>query len=345
MIPPDTMRTDAGDINIGRFLSKRAQFDGDRVGLIVGDRRLTFRDLNTAANQAAHALLELGVTRGERVAVLMRNGVQYLATYYGCAKIGAILCGINWRLAAPEIDHVLRDSEASILIYDPEFAPAVDALPSPAPKLLPATARPNVPGTAFDALCAIASRAEPESLNDIADTPLVLVYTSGTTGHPKGAVLTHRQMFWSSTTMAASHDYHWGDVSLVPTPLFHVGGLSFATLFVHLGATLLVLPAWEPGAVLKLIAREKVNHFFAVPAMLRGLLEHADFPRTDLSSVRWILSGGAPMPVELIRAFEAAGIRLQQTYGATETAGPATLVDLGHTLSKAGSIGLPYFHT
>jgi fatty-acyl-CoA synthase len=152
-------------------------------------------------------------------------------------------------------------------------------------------------------------------------------------------------MFWASTTMAASHEYTQGDVNLVPTPLFHVGGLSFATLFVHMGATLVLPRAWEPGAILDLIAQRKVNHFFAVPAMLRSLIEHPDFGATDLSSLRWILCGGAPVPPGLIASFGRRGIPVQQTYGATETAGPATLVDLAHVAAKAGSVGLPYFHT
>jgi fatty-acyl-CoA synthase len=152
-------------------------------------------------------------------------------------------------------------------------------------------------------------------------------------------------MFWVSATMAATHDYAPGDVNLVPTPLFHVGGLSFATLFVHMGATLLLPRAFEPGAVLRLVAAEKVAHFFAVPAMLRALLEHPDFAAADLSSLRWILCGGAPVPTALIAAFAARGVPVMQTYGATETAGPATAVDRDHASSKAGSAGLPYFHT
>jgi fatty-acyl-CoA synthase len=152
-------------------------------------------------------------------------------------------------------------------------------------------------------------------------------------------------MFWVSTTIAFTHDYRHGDVHLLPVPMFHVGGMSFATIFVHRGATLAPLPAWDPAAVLALIARERVNHFFAVPAMLRGLLDIPNFARADIASLRWILSGGAPVPVDLVEAFAEHGIPVLQTYGATETAGPATAVDVAHASSKAGSIGQPYFHT
>ncbi|MCW5770704.1 MAG: long-chain-fatty-acid--CoA ligase [Rhodospirillaceae bacterium] len=322
-------------IDLGRFLAKRGQFDGARTALIAGDARLSFSDLETAANRAANALQRHGVVAGDRVAVLLRNGIDYVALYYAAAKIGAILCGINWRLAAPEIDYILADAEPRLLIHDAEFAPTVAALAD-------RRARRFLAGD--PALQEAAGGAMPSTEGD-SDRPLVLVYTSGTTGRPKGAVLTHGQMFWASATMAASHDYGQGDVNLVPTPLFHVGGLSFATLFVHMGATLLLPRVWEPGAILRAIAAERVNHFFAVPTMLRSLVEHGDFAAADFSSLRWILCGGSPVTADLVDAFAARGIPVQQTYGATETAGPATLVDAAHIQAKRGAAGLPYFHT
>jgi fatty-acyl-CoA synthase len=326
-------------INIGLFLAKRGMLDGGHLALVAGERRLSFAELNAEACRAANAMRAAGIHAGDRVAALMRNGLDYVAFYYGAAKLGAILTAINWRLAAQEIDYILGNSEPKLLVHDAELAPVVAALGR---RDLPAydTSTAGSWRARLDA----ASAQEPAAKAG-ADDPLVLVYTSGTTGRPKGAVLTHKQMFWASATMAASHDYRQGDVNLVPTPLFHVGGLSFATLFVHMGATLVLPRAWEPGLVLDLIAKERINHFFAVPAMLRSLVEHPSFGNVDLSSLRWILCGGAPVPPDLVAAGGRRGIPVQQTYGATETAGPATLVDLAHVAAKAGSAGLPYFHT
>jgi fatty-acyl-CoA synthase len=331
------------DIDIGAFLAKRALLDGGRPALIAGERRLSFAELNAEACRAANLMRARGVGPGDRVAALMRNGLDYVGLYYGAAKLGAILCAINWRLAAQEIGYILGDSEPKLLVYDAEFAPAVAAV-GKRDVLAYEVGGGAASSQSWRAQLESESTDEPAA-QAVSDMPLVLVYTSGTTGRPKGAVLTHGQMLWASATMAASHDYKQGDVNLVPTPLFHVGGLSFATLFVHMGATLLLPRAWDPGAILALIAAEKVNHFFAVPAMLRSLVEHPAFAVADLSSLRWILCGGAPVPPDLIAAAGRRGIPVQQTYGATETAGPATLVDLAHVAAKAGSAGLPYFHT
>jgi fatty-acyl-CoA synthase len=325
------------DINIGRLLAKRALLDGNRLALVAEERRLSFAELDREACRAAAALMASGVRAGDRVAALMRNGLEYVALYYGAAKIGALLCTINWRLTAQEIDYILGDSEPKLLVHGTEFAQTVSAVGRREISFCAAE-------SSWRSQIEAASVQSPPPLVD-GDEPLVLVYTSGTTGRPKGAVLTHNQMFWASATMAASHDYGQGDANLVPTPLFHVGGHSFATLFVHMGATLVLPRAWEPGAVLGLIAGERINHFFAVPAMLRSLLEHPNFATADLSSLRWILCGGAPVPPDLIAAAGRRGIRVQQTYGSTETAGPATLVDLAHVADKVGSAGLPYFHT
>ena len=210
--------------------------------------------------------------------------------------------------------------------------------PRPAPPPAPRSSRSRISPAARPAGAAPAACAAP-------DDPLLLVYTSGTTGRSKGAVLSHRQMLWTALTMAATLDYGRGDVDLIAAPLFHVGGLSFATLSVYLGACSAILPAWDAAAALRLIAAARVNHFFAVAAMAGALASHADFAAADLSSLRWVMAGGGPVPAALIEAFAGRDIPLLQTYGTTETGGPATVVDIDHAAAKAGSAGLPFFHT
>ena len=201
---------------------------------------------------------------------------------------------------------------------EPETAAALPALAAPCATVAAPDFARRGGGAAAAAAASVA-----------ADDPLLLVYTSGTTGRPKGAVLSHRQMWWTALTMAATLDYGRRDTDLIAAPLFHVGGLSFATLSVYLGACSAILPAWDAGAVLRLIAEARIDHFFAVAAMVETLVAHPDFAAADLSSLRWVMAGGAPVPAALVEAFAARDIPLLQTYGTTETGGPATVVALG----------------
>ncbi len=325
---------------IGELTARRARLDGGRPAFACGDLRVDFAELEERAIRVAHALAALGIAKGDRFAVLMRNGIELVSLYYAAAKIGAVLCPLNWRLAPPEVGRILDHSQAKLLLFDREFAAAAEALPE---LVGLGDSIPVNPDFAQRAATATTTALPAATVG--ADDPLLLAYTSGTTGLPKAAVLSHRRMLWTSLTMAATLDYSRRDVDLIAAPLFHVGGLSFATLSVHLGACSVLLPAWDPSAVLRLIAEQRINHFFAVAAMVKTLVSHADFAVADLSSLRWVMAGGAPVPVALIEAFAARGIPLVQSYGATETGGPATVVDIDHALTKAGSAGLPFFHT
>lgn len=323
---------------IGDLTARRARLDGSSVALICDDRRVDFAALEALACRAANALIGLGINPGDRVALLMRNGIDYVALYYATAKIGAILCPLNWRLAPPEIGTILAHSEAHLLLYDSEFASTIDALPELS------GVRERFALDSFVSRIAETASDSPDVAVD-ADDPLLLVYTSGTTGRAKGVALSHRQMLWTSMTMAATLDYRRCDVDLIAAPLFHVGGLSFATHSIHVGAASVLQPTWNAGDALDLIARERINHFFAVAAMVEALVAQPGFASTELESLRWIMAGGAPVPTVLIETLASHGIPLIQSYGSTETGGPATVVDIDNALGKAGSAGLPFFHT
>ncbi|MGO4392304.1 class I adenylate-forming enzyme family protein [Variovorax sp. M-6] len=334
-------------INIGNLLTRRAKLHPELTAFVAAGRTLSFSELDAYADRVASALATLSIGRGDRVAVMLRNGAEYCALYYAAAKLGAILCCINWRLAAPEVAYILADSGARALIFDVDFLPVVRSAVEQSP-----VEHMRVVGDAgqlsgigrFEALVAEASgvlSAPPVS----PELPLAICYTSGTTGRPKGAVLTHAQMCGVASTICHTLDFRQRDVTLIAAPMFHVGGLSFVTLFVHCGATAISMPGWNAEQALDLIRVHKVNHFFAVPTMLELLLAAARERSSDLASVRWILSGGAPMPLHLAREFSELGIPLLESYGCTETAGAAATMDAAHVLSKPGSIGKPFIHT
>ena len=336
-----------GAVNIGAFLTRRAYLEPDKVGLISGDQRLTFSDLNRRANRTARALAANGVSRGDRVALLLRNSIEYYEFYFAVAKLGAILTGINWRLAYPEVRFILENCGAKLFFYAEEFSESArgqaDGLAELHEEIVVGTTESRDTRHYHDFVAGF-SDAPLEAVGGD-DDPLVLMYTSGTTGQPKGALLTHNQMFWCSATISYTLDHRQTDVNLLPLPMYHVGGISFVTTYVHIGSTVVLIPTWDIHQALSLIEREKINHFMAVPAMLNGLLNCPELDTYDLSSLRWLLASAAPIPPKLLRAYHERGILVLQSYGLTETAGPATVTPNDMAIQKIGSAGLPFFHT
>lgn len=332
-------------INVGRFLTRRAELDPDREGLVFGATRLTYRQFNEEANRVAHALSALGVRKGERVGLLLMNSPPFCQLYFGLAKIGAVLVTLNWRLAPPELEWICANAGVSLLIFGREFLPAVEAIrPRLSAERYAVAEGEGVPwARSLDALMAAAPDSEPPvKAGD--DDPLLIMYTSGTTGRPKGAVLTHANLFWASTTVCSTLDFRIGDRVLVVMPLYHIGALIYLTVDVHRGCSTILMRGFDPPAMLETIRTERVDHFLAVAAMLQALREVPRFEEA-IASVRWLLCGAAPVPVPLIEAYASHGITIQQSYGLTETTGPAAVLGPERAIEKAGSTGKAFFHT
>jgi len=332
--------------NIGLFLAKRARLEPNKVGLIFEGREITYKEWNERANRAANAFAALGVKAGDRVGLLMMNSPEFLECFFGLARIGAVVVPLNWRLAPPEIVFIAKDAGLSTLVYGAEYAQMVVGIRSDLPARTYIAIGGETPGSdpSYAALLANASAEQPQP-NGAGDDPLIIMFTAGTTGRPKGAVLTHNNLFYDSCTVSFSVDWRAGDRVLVALPLFHIGALIYVVINTHVGATTVLMKAFDPGGFLKTVQDHKVNSFLAVPAMLNFMLQVPTFKDFDLSSVRWALCGTAPVPVPLIQAWAQRGIAIQQVYGLTECTGGAAVLGSNRALEKAGSTGLPMFHT
>ncbi len=332
-------------INIGEFLTRRAILTPEREGLVCEEVRRTFGEINERANRLANAMKELGVSHGDRVGLLALNEPEFYELYFGLGKIGAMLVPINYRLAGPEIQFILSDCDAKVFIFGKEFAEVVNSIRTdiPAETLAAISDEPPEWATPYETLLAGASDEEPAITGGDDDT-LTILYTSGTTGRPKGAELTHNYYYWNSVQLSSTLGLDIGSTSLIALPLFHIGALAGPPWLIHCGGKSVLLRSLDPKRFLELIQEEKVTGFGSVPQLLDFLKIVPDFEKYDWSSVRVILVYAAPVPVNLLKEYAASGIEARQLYGLTEC-NTATVLDAENALAKAGSCGRPFFHT
>jgi len=339
-------------INIGESLATRAFLNPGKEALydVAAQQRFTFSELNARANRCCSALQALGCSRGDRVALLAYNGHEFIESFFGPSKAGMVLMPLNWRLTADELSFILKDGGAQTIIFDADFAPVVEKIRAMGDAGSDIRnwicIGDTVPGFAvgYEALLADNSEAEPADKAG-EDDNLFIMYTSGTTGHPKGVVHTHKTVFWALLTLVNTAETHLSDKYMVLLPLFHVGALTPMIASVYRGNTLVILRNFDPQKAWSLIETEQINTTLAVPAMLGFMLQVPDFQRFDWSSLRAITSGAAPLPVTIINAYMDLGIEVHQVYGMTETCGPACLIGPDDAKHKIGSTGKSFFHT
>jgi fatty-acyl-CoA synthase len=337
---------------IGDWLARREMLTPNKVALVDmrhGGRPITYRAWNRAANRTATMLRErFGVGKGDRVAVLAMNCVEYLDIWFACGKLGAILQNLSWRLTPHELGELIADAAPSVLIYGPDFTSQVDAL-----RKLPVAVEHFVAledAAKADSDEAFALREGypdlPPPPAELAwDDPWVICYTGGTTGLPKGALLTHGNITWNAINTTTSWGLAPDDVSILNAPLFHTGGLNVLTApLVHIGATSLVCRAFDPDQVFDLIHDANVTLFFGVPTMFSALQQHPRWKDADFSRLKLVISGGAPCPLPIFERFWARGVDFKTGYGLTE-AGPNTFwLPPEDVRRKPGAVGYPLLH-
>ncbi|MEZ5551733.1 MAG: long-chain fatty acid--CoA ligase [Pseudomonadales bacterium] len=340
--------------NLGLFLAKRAFLSPDREAYVDShsDLRLTYRALNARCNRLANALRADGLREGERVGLLLMNSAEFMEAYFALAKIGAVVVPLNWRLVPDELEFILKDSGTSRLIFDAEFLDTVAQLQARGQKTdvkqwlqVSAAGESAHFAVNYAAFRDAADDAEPACTAADEDM-LYIMYTSGTTGLPKGVVHTHTSAIWAILTISVNADYRDGDRYLGALPMFHVGALTPLAVNVYRGATSIVMRSFDPVLAWQLIEREAITTGLAVPAMLNFMVQVEGFQeRFDYSTLRWMMTGAAPVPVALTRKYADLGIGMLQVYGLTESCGPACLMDAENALRKPGSTGKAFFHT
>lgn len=318
---------------IGSWPARRARKTPHRTALVHGEHSVSYEDLHERTTRLAHALRAAGIRRGDRVAYLGPNHPAYLETLFASGVLGAVFVPLNTRLAAPEIVYQLQDSGARILLHAPSCAE---------PVLAAAPATVEI-GPAYERLLAAAS-TEPIDETVSPDELCLIMYTSGTTGRPKGAMLTHANITWNAVNVLVDHDLTTDERALVSAPLFHTAGLNMLTLPVLLkGGACVLVESFDPAGTLKLIEDHRISFMFGVPTMFDLVAREPGWAQADLSSLRLLTCGGAPVPTALIHTYQQRGLTFLQGYGMTEAAPGTLFLDAEHAVSKAGSAGVPHF--
>ena len=322
---------------LGGWPARRARMTPDRTAFILADRPFTYAEVHERTTRLASRLRAAGVGAGDRVAYLGRNHVAFVETMFASHVLGAIFVPLNFRLAAPEIGYMLDHSGAGVLVYAPECAEVVRALP-------PHTAAParqvvalGAPGPGERHYETWLAEGDPTPIDTpvrLEDTAFIL-YTSGTTGRPKGAMLTHGNLVWNCFNLLLGVDVAGDEVTLIGAPLFHVAALNQTLLPTFLkGGCSVIMPSWDVDECYDLMDKHAVTWMFGVTTMFAALAQSPRWDGADLSSLRTLMSGGAAIPTALIRTYQERGLVFCQGYGLTETAPGATFLEAGRASAR-----------
>jgi fatty-acyl-CoA synthase len=333
------------------LMTNRARLTPDREAMLMlpTGRRYAYAELNARANRLANWMRALGVAKGDRVSILAHNGIEFIDLFYGLAKIGAIFAPLNWRLVARELVYIVNDCQPKVLLCGPDFAGLLAEMrPEIDVAHIIGLGDAGIEGALdYDSGLDAASPAEPPRPPIEPDDTYAILYTSGTTGRPKGAMIPHRQILYNCLNTIASWGLHETDVSPVFTPLFHAGGLfAFLTPLFYIGGRILLFHTFDGDAIFRAILDEKCTVVLGVPTIYRMFMNHPGFPEADFRRVRFFISGGAPLPPELVQEWLAAkGGVFRQGYGLTEVGANCFSMTDEESVPKLGSVGKPIFHS
>jgi len=336
----------------GDLLGERSRLTPAKTALVdvPTGARYTYAELDARATAAARVLREtLALAKGDRFGILAGNRVEFLDLFFAAPKAGVVLVPLGTRLTARELEHVVRDSGMCGLVYGHEHHDAVRELKSLVRlEHWLAFDEPAAEGERRWGALAQALPRRPDWRRESCgpDDLYALLYTSGTTGKPKGVMVPQRMVVWNGYNTVASWQLREDDVSPIFTPLYHAGGLgAFLVPIVTIGGTIVLHKGFDPAEIWRTIERERCTVVLGVPTIWKLLMEAPEFHSVDLSHVRWLISGGAPLPEYLIEAYQARGVAFKQGYGLTEVGVNCFAMTLEESARKKGSIGKPLMFT
>jgi len=340
-------------MNIAWWVQRWGDLHPDKPAIIFEEEQITYSELNQRANRASCWLQSLGIEKGDRVAAMLNNCPEFIELFLACARLGAIFVPLNFRSAPPEMDYFLKNCRPRLFVFGQEFANTVNKLDFEKAKpqvMLSSVGKDLHDATVLDYISESAALdgcrpfltrslgpADPEE-------PQVIMYTSGTTGRPKGAVLSHRKTFFNCLNADIFFKMHFDDIMLVILPLFHSGGLFIqASPTIYKGATMVIHPKFDPLKVYQDIERYKVTKFLGVPTVYRALVKVDPQQRGDSSSLKVCAGGGEKTTPELFEKCKEAGLAFRQVMGQTETS-ILLWASEEDSFRKPGTVGRPVFH-
>ncbi len=331
------------------LLGERARLTPDKIALVYvpTGERFTYRTLDQRANSCAHAWIkDCGLHHGDRIGILSENRVEFLDAFFAAAKCGAVLVPLSTRMTAYELEAIVRDSGIRCLLYSSRFSATVGALRCVAVEHWIALDQPaNASDLAYASITAAAS-SDSLDRSSVSQDLHCLLYTSGTTGKPKGVMISHGMVVWNAINTVLSWELRGDDVSPIFTPMYHAGGLFvFLTPLFAAGGTIVLHDGFEAAEVWRTIERERCTVVFGVPTTFKMMMDDARFASADLSSVRWFISGGAPLPAAVLGEYQQRGVVFKQGYGLTEVGVNCFTMTVEQSRAKPGSIGRPIAFT
>ena len=336
-------------MNLGRWISRWALIRPEKIALYSDGRPFTYREIHDRVNQVSHLLKACGIDKGDRVGVLLYNSHEYVEILFAVFKVGAILVPLNFRLVQSELEYILKDSGATALFFGSEFAakiePIREAVSISAGRMISIGGQTPDWATGYEEALKGQSNIDPSPETDVqGEDAGIIMYTSGTTGVPKGAILSHRKTFYNVLNADIYYGLTHDDILLVSRALFHSGGLLVEALpMLYKGGTIVMQRRFKPSEILKAVETYKITVLELPATVLRFILDQCDLRQYDLRSVKCWYTGGERVPPSLLRDYGALGISISQIYGQTETS-TLTWLPMVDASRKMGSVGIPVFH-